>query len=132
MIDYGHICYHVVRHSVEMESKIVISLLFCLSLFSSCKSNEPLAVNGANGGIVIYHTGYTVSFNSDTKIPNWVAYELTAEEAVGTVKRDNGYYPDPDIKAPQADNNDYQNTGWDRGHMAPAGGMISSTRCQTR
>ncbi len=86
MID-GHICYHVVRHGVEMESKIVIALLFCLSMVSSCKSSEPLAVKGAKGGIVINHTGYTVSFNSATKIPNWVAYELTAEEALGTVKR---------------------------------------------
>ena len=103
--------------------KIVISLLLCLSLVSSCKSSEPLAVKGTKGSIVFNHTGYTVSFNSATKIPNWVAYELTAEEAVGTVKRDNGYYPDPDIKAPQADNNDYRNMGWDRGHMAPAGDM---------
>ena len=26
---------------------------------------------------IIFHTGYTVSYNSDWKIPNWVAYELT-------------------------------------------------------
>lgn len=30
---------------------------------------------------VIRHEGYTVSYNSDYKIANWVAYELTAEEA---------------------------------------------------
>ena len=100
------------------------SLLFTvpLFLFSSCKC-EAQIVKGAKGGIVVEHTGYTVSFNSETKIPNWVAYELTAEKVAGTVKRDNGYYPDPDIKAPQADNNDYRSSGWDRGHMAPAGDM---------
>ena len=30
---------------------------------------------------VIKHEGYTVSYNSDYKIANWVAYELTSKEA---------------------------------------------------
>ena len=33
---------------------------------------------------VIWHKGYVVSFNTDTRLPNWVAYELTHVEAVGT------------------------------------------------
>jgi DNA/RNA endonuclease G (NUC1) len=57
-----------------------------LFIFSSCKC-EAQIVKGVKGSTVINHTGYTVSFNSATKIPNWVAYELTAEEALGTVKR---------------------------------------------
>ena len=31
---------------------------------------------------VIRHEGYTVSYNSDYRIANWVAYELTDKEAV--------------------------------------------------
>jgi len=73
---------------------------------------------------IISHTGYTVSYNSDWKIPNWVAYELTKEELKGVVPRSNNFEPDPKVPyGKSATNDDYKNSGWDRGHMAPAGDM---------
>jgi len=72
----------------------------------------------------ITHIGYTVSYNSNWKIPNWVAYELTKEEVEGVVPRFDVFLPDPEIPYEKsATTYDYQNTGWDRGHMAPAGDM---------
>ena len=69
-----------------------------------------------------YHAGYTVSFNTKWLIPNWVAYELTAEEVQGVEARSNKFIPDPDIlESPTTD--DYKNSGYDRGHMAPAADM---------
>ena len=32
---------------------------------------------------IIRHSGYTVSYNKDLKIPNWVSYELTRKETKG-------------------------------------------------
>ncbi len=73
---------------------------------------------------IITHTGYTVSYNSDWKIPNWVAYELTKEEAEGVAPRNNHFIPDPEVpRMESATTDDYKNSGWDRGHMAPAGDM---------
>ncbi len=68
--------------------------------------------------------GYTVSFNPDTKLPNWVAYELTADETDGPWTRKGlRFVPDPYCKGEQADREDYRNSGYSHGHLAPAGDM---------
>ena len=36
---------------------------------------------------IVEYAGMTVSFNPSRHIPNWVAWELTAEETLGTVPR---------------------------------------------
>lgn len=72
---------------------------------------------------IIRHAGYTVSFNPDWHIPNWVAYKLTAEETSGVTQRGKSFLPDPLVTKGSATTNDYKNSGWDRGHMAPAADM---------
>lgn len=80
-----------------------------------------------NGQIeqIIRHEAYTVSYNENFKIPNWVAYKLTAEMIRNaSVKRHNRFIPDPQVKkGATALNEDYTRTGYDRGHMVPAGDM---------
>lgn len=52
---------------------------------------------------VISHSAYTVSYNPQTFVPNWVAYELTAEETDGTWSRKGlNFIPDPDYDGVQA------------------------------
>lgn len=72
---------------------------------------------------IIRHSGYTVSYNKDLKIPNWVSYELTREETRGKEKRGNRFIADPLATGPIATNADYTRSGYDKGHMAPAADM---------
>lgn len=72
---------------------------------------------------VIEHIGYTVGFNTEWNIPCWVAYSLTDEELEGDARRKNTFSPDPMLKGEPVLHQDYSNSGYDRGHMAPAGDM---------
>lgn len=70
---------------------------------------------------IIHHKGYTVSYNSKTKLPNWVAWKLTPDRLVENYSRSNKFLPDPMLRASEAvTTDDYKGSGWDRGHMCPA------------
>lgn len=108
--------------------KLLLSILSLL-LFSCGSSNR--SVSGRYEIPVSCHempevylerTGYVVSFNPRTNIPNWVAWELNAEKLVERESRKDKFVPDPDIAVCDAVTTDeYKGCGWDRGHMCPAG-----------
>ena len=50
----------------------------------------------------------------------WVAYQLTDEEVNGTVKRTDDFREDKNISTGSASLPDYEGSGYDRGHLAPA------------
>jgi len=70
----------------------------------------------------VTYPGIDLSFNAGYHVPNWVAWELTDDETQGTTARENKFYCDETVKG-CADHFDYNYSGYDRGHMAPAGDM---------
>ncbi len=70
---------------------------------------------------ILNRIGYTISYNHNTKCPNWVAWHLTAEHADGNIGRSNDYREDIDVPTPRANVEDYKGSTWSRGHMCPAG-----------
>lgn len=88
-----------------------------------------LEIPDAPGGRIVRHDAFVTSYNTGTLIPDWVAYEITADEAAG--RRDRGgieFRMDPDLRGvTQAMREDYSGSGWTKGHMMPAADAAFST-----
>lgn len=71
---------------------------------------------------ILKRTNYTASFNTKWNIPNWVAWDITKEELVEKYERTDYFDVDPEINLDRAVTyGDYSGSGYDRGHMCPAG-----------
>jgi len=74
--------------------------------------------------------GYAVLYSGLSHTPLWVAEHLTTErvEKARAMTRKNSFHPEDHL--PQEDRSeleDYRNSGYDRGHMAPSGDMPDET-----
>lgn len=86
------------------------------------QSLTDVVTNPLMAEIPVEYKGMTVSFNPSLHVPNWVSWELTAEETQGTSPRHNKFLQDASVDGCPLPS-DYSNSGYTRGHMAPAGDM---------
>lgn len=110
---------------------IAILCLFALPLILVCQAEGNIITDSLEIPLprkdipeqILRRTVYTVSYNADLRIPNWVAWHLTAEHVKGMIPRPSGnaWHEDEEVPFPKATYEDYKNSGWSRGHMCPAG-----------
>lgn len=78
----------------------------------------------------VIREGYVLEHSSQDKIPLWVCEGIQPAQLGGSLDRSNAFHPDPQLPAGQrAELKDYKGSGFDRGHMAPAGDQtVDATR----
>ena len=70
---------------------------------------------------ILKRVAYTASYNSNLRIPNWVAWQLTGAHTEGKNKRAGvKFQEDTDVPLPRAVDFDYVRSGYDRGHLCPS------------
>lgn len=70
--------------------------------------------------VVKEYEGFTVDFNPENKTPNYVSWILHSHETEGATSRSNKFWTDSELEG-CPETRDYSHSGYDRGHMCPAG-----------
>lgn len=95
-----------------------------ISSYSKATSIPKLELPKTNSkNQIITHRGYSLLYNETHEQADWIAYELTKEETTKLYERTNKFISDPEVKTGTASNKDYKDSGYDRGHLAPAADM---------
>ena len=111
----------------HIKSLLFLSIL--LSTFSFARQ-KPIAIEYGieipklkQSESPIIHKGFTFLYNEPFELSSWVAYVLSSNETQRIVERSNIFRVDSRVKTGTANDKDYSKSGYDRGHLAPAGDM---------
>ena len=72
-------------------------------------------------GQIVKHEGYNLSYSEKHEQPEWVAYSLDKKDIVYTNRKRPYFNEDPKVKTTSAHWKNYKKSGYDRGHLCPAG-----------
>lgn len=79
---------------------------------------------GTNTDTIRSYKGFDLGYNEASEQASWVVYILTREEVEkGSEARTDNFRADKSISSGSAALSDYRGSGYDRGHLAPAGDM---------
>lgn len=74
------------------------------------------------GDQIVKHKNYTLRYEEEHEQAAWVAYKLRGEYTRGRAsRRELEFRPDKKVKTQSALSSDYSGSGYDRGHLVPAG-----------
>lgn len=108
----------------------MISILLVIFSTLSWSLSTPFAQSSARGELV-KKTHYIINYNEDHEVPNWVEYTLEGNNLRNCAKRTNDFRADPYVSTGSATPLDYKKSGFDRGHLVPAGDMKLSKKAMS-
>lgn len=71
----------------------------------------------------IHYSGFSLLYDEKHEQARWVAYVLDMSRTYRVAERSSRFFVDPAIRTGSANHADYKNSGFDRGHLAPAAAM---------
>jgi endonuclease G len=72
-------------------------------------------------GQIVHHSYYSLSYNESFEQAEWVAYTLKKNHLTQDDRDRPFFIEDPWVSTKSADWRNYKNSGFDRGHLCPAG-----------
>lgn len=103
-------------HGGDMKIAIVLLLvssnLFAKTYLPDCKNGEE-----------VHHSFYSFCYEEDHEVASWTAHDLTVKSISGPQKRTDNFRVDKKVPTGSATLEDYKYSGYDRGHLVPAGDM---------
>ena len=72
-------------------------------------------------GQIVHHNYYSLSYNEDFEQAEWVAYELNENHLAYTNFKRPYFEKDSKVKTKSAHYRNYKNSGYNKGHLCPAG-----------
>lgn len=82
-------------------------------------------------GEIVYHQFFTLSYNAAHKQANWVYYSPCIGKEGDEIRRTNDFREDRMVVSGSAKPSDYAKSGYDRGHLCPAGDMTQSVEAMS-
>ena len=121
LLDFGNLrSPKSFKKGIVWGSLIFIFLLFCSQIIF------------AQDTVRLVHDNYTSVYSKSKKYPVLVEWWVTKNKVtcVTPLKRKDNFQPDPLLKSETDLLKDYQNSGFDRGHMTPAADNLCQTQKQ--
>lgn len=100
-----------------MKNILPIILLFISGLLFSQQLELP-EITSPNS--IVIRENYILQYNEKFEQADWVAYNLTRDEVMGSTTRNDSFKIDKDVITGSATLEDYKGSGYDRGHLSPS------------
>ncbi|MCI2228986.1 DNA/RNA non-specific endonuclease [Polaribacter sp. MSW13] len=124
----------------RITSLIALAVLFFIYYFQQKNKNASTIISNdieittdgfnylptSTTGQIVKHNGYTLSYSEKHEQAEWVAYSLNVKDIVYTNRKRPFFNEDPQVKTKSAHWKSYKNSGYDRGHLCPAGDRRST------
>jgi len=88
---------------------------------SAVLTQIPKAIIPQSGGEKIQHSHYMLSYSEAHEQAEWVLYKLEKNHLTYDDRKRPYFIEDPKVKTKSADWRNYKGSGYDRGHLCPAG-----------